>query len=381
MVLVWSLALVASPVQAADCDPAALKAAVEEATPLHLGARYAKWAACDPEGAAPAAKEVVPRFLASERTNPGVLAALRAGAVEPVIAWMAKLQPNELGPTIDWLGHQCDQAPQVGEFFVQAQATETERFWSERWYRGLADCSTAEVQELLTTALENRRDDRDRTRFFALVGLYARNLGAEALPTLEALLAEEPENQRRLVIEAWADVADVGNEDGMDPDAAKAAVASLHSVLGEVPPTAADIVRNTLASLGDDVGAEASVALRWPERATGERYRYAVCAVEQGTCKNGKAFATLHLGWLHEPRERWPDTLEEGLEGHLSGPWKLGRTASKCKGEGTITVAMTAEPVETGGDARDWFDAQREAFAPLAEAAKARTLDHDPVDM
>ena len=364
-------ALAALPALAADCDVDALTAAVKDATPTYKGARFAELAECDATAAASVAAEAVPRFLAGEDTNGGVLAALTVGAQAEVTSWFSGLQRNELAPTIKWLGQQCEGNSAVPAFFLNAHDSLGERFWSERWYVGLSDCRDPGVQKVLADAVGQGLNPRDPTRFFALLGLYARNLGANALPTLEEILPTVPENQRRLVVEAWADAADVGSNDGRDEAAAKAAIASLTQVREHIPASAADVLRNTLASLGDAAGAEAAVAVRWPDRLRDGRYHYLVAAQEAWTCSNGKSYATLHFGEVTDAATRWPDTLADQIRGIVEGPWKLGKAARKCKAEEPyLEVVIVDEPVDKEFDANAWVDAERQTLADRAGDAR-----------
>ncbi|MBX2799537.1 MAG: hypothetical protein KTR31_17810 [Myxococcales bacterium] len=355
---------------AADCDVTALTAAVREATPARTATRFAELAACDADAAASLAAKAIPKFLAGPDANEGVLAAIQIGENEGVRAWLAEQQPRELAPTIEWLGNQCSRAPEVEGFFVHAKDADNEGFFRDRWYRGLSDCRTEGVQALLGQALEDQASDRDRTRFYALVGLYARNLGEASVPKLVELMGTVPENERRLLVEAFADAGDVGNEEGMDAKAAKAAAAALLGAADLVPANSADVMRNTLASLGSEAEAEAAVRYRWPDRLTDGSYRYMALAHETWTCKNGKEYGTFHFGEVREPATRWPDTLAAEIRDLLDGPWKLGKAAKKCKGEAQIEVVIVDEPLAADTDTSDWLDAERNTFLERTAAFK-----------
>lgn len=372
--LLWLVSLGA----AEECNVRALKKEVNQATPAHTAPRFAALAACDADAAASVAKTAVPRFLAGPEANEGVAAAIQIGAGDLVREWLQGIQMGERATTIEWLGNQCKDTPEIEGFFVAAQEADNETFFQQRWYRGLSDCRTEAIQALLADALQEQRSDTDRTRFRALVGIYARNLGADALPTLSGLLAEVPEAERRLMVEAFADAADVGNEEGMDEEAAVAAVAALLESAEHIPGEAVDTLRNTLRSLGDEAAAESSVRYRWPDRIAGGSYRYLAAVHELWTCKNGKEYGTLHYGEILEPTSRWPDTLSQEILAQLTTPWELGRSADKCKGEASLQASIVDEPLADDTDASDWIEAERQAFLQKTASFKKITEAEEP---
>ena len=149
-----------------------------------------------------------------------------------------------------------------------------------------------------------------------------------------------------------------------------------------MPSSASVVLRNTLESLGDSEAAGRAVALRWPDRLDEGHYRYMVAAHEVWTCKNGKTSAVFHYGEVREPATRWPDTLREEIRSLLEQPWKLGRAASKCKGEADIETVIVDEPLEPGADLDDWLDQERQTFAEkAAEARKTSEVEEPPLTL
>src|SRR5690606_703284 len=131
-----------------------------------------------------------------------------------------------------------------------AAQREGERFWKDGWYRGLGDCRSEGVQQLLTDAISGDGAGSafasDRALWSAVLEVYARNLGADAVPRLEQLVAEiEDEGEKRLVVSAFADAANVGDSAGIDAGAAKAAVEALERLGPGLPGTVVDQARNT----------------------------------------------------------------------------------------------------------------------------------------
>jgi len=360
----------------ADCDVSALKAALNEASPVVVPERFVALAECDAGAAKAAAQGALDKTLAGDEANEAVKTALAVGAEAEVSAWLDKLEPDLRSKTIQWLGQQCKAEPAVEKFFVNSTETKGEDFWKERWYRGLADCKTPDIQALLTTAMGSKevgRDSRDRSAFFGLLEVYAKNLGAASHPTLTELATEITDAAEvRLVVSAFSNSASVGSKTGMDQPAAKKAISAINALGPTLPADAVDAGRDTLRALGADDDANAFVVHRWSDRFDGG-YTYLAAATEIVTCKNGKTQAYLHLGELHESGRAWPDAIEAGLKSTLESGWSLDH-AAKCKGTGETTVAMTREPV-TSGDS-SFFDTQRETFATTSKGSdKAEEVD------
>ena len=139
----WLVLLVTA--YAAECDGAALQTEVENASPVAIARAYSALAECDAQRARRAAPKAFSRMLAGKEGNVAAVDALNAGARDAVSGWLDRLDRGEKTSTIRALGAQC-QHDAVANFLVGVREDKGEAFWTDRWYRGLADCRTPAVQ-------------------------------------------------------------------------------------------------------------------------------------------------------------------------------------------------------------------------------------------
>ena len=112
----------------------------------------------------------------------------------------------------------------------------------------------------------------------------------DAVPHLQKVVSElDDSKEASLILNAFADAANVGSVEGMNMDAAKASIAAIEQLGPNLPPESAEQARLTLIALGDEDKADGFAIYRWPERLVDGSYRYAVSATETVTCKNGKS--------------------------------------------------------------------------------------------
>jgi hypothetical protein len=373
----WFLAMTA---MGAECDIQQLQQDVEQASPIAVGRYYVQLAECDPEAARKLAPKAMLRVLASDDGNRAALHALLSGAPHAVDTWLENLEPGERTGAIDFLGEQCADHPPVAAFFVQSRDAKGETFWTDRWYRGLADCRTPSIQALLTEIMAepSLRERNNRSRFFGILDVYARNLGAEAIPELERLVTELADRRERtLVVRAYADAAQVGTLGGSDLAVLPVAIASLERVAPHLPTDGIESLRDTLMALDAPEVAGAMVRYRWPDRLRNGRYTYVAYAIESVTCKNGKTQAIFHYGDIQEAPTRWPNGQADAL--HLPSHWGLD-AAAQCKGTGETTLAVIEEPVMDDAHAESWLQQHLDAFRSNVAADKKSEVAHEPLD-
>lgn len=373
---------VAAPAQA-QCDSRALQRDLAEATPVSVPSAFLALVRCDEGAAKKAAPKAITRALPGPDAGEAAAEALRIGAADAVQSWIGSIPAAQRAQTLDGIAARCAAAPAVADFFVAAASREGERFWKDGWYRGLGDCRTEGIQALLSEAVsgDGARSAfaSDRALYFSVLEVYARNLGADAVPRLEQLVGElGDEGEKRLVVSAFADAANVGDPAGTNPEAAKVAVEAIERLGPNLPGTVVDQARNTLLALGAEDLANRFVQHRWPERLTDGRYTYAATVQELVTCKNGKQQAFLHHGLVEEPAARWPNDLQGSLEAVL-GKWKTN-TAKKCKGTAELAYAMSPEPLADDAAAKAWFTEQQEAFGKKTQGfGKTSDVPQDAV--
>lgn len=333
----------AAPAQ--DCDARQLSKDLQDASPVAVPRTFLKLVECDEAEAAKQAEFAMGKTLYGDEGNQAALQALRVGAPTAVMNWVDDLEPDHRSQSMMWLGEQCTDVPQVGEFFVASAEQKTDAFLKERWYRGMAKCDHAGVRALLKEIVEGDKFELNNESKFGFIEVYARNLGKDSIPHLIKTATELSDPRDiRLVISALGDAANVGSREGINEEAAKDAIAALKNIAPTTHPEAIDQVRVTLMALGDDATAESMVKNRWPDRVKNGTYEWGVAVMNEVTCKNGKVQVYLHHGRLTDIT-KWPDALEMDVEARVTDLWDLGNAAKKCKGESNLSVNMNPEPL------------------------------------
>ena len=340
------------PATAEACDVRALKTELNSASPHSAGSVYTRLAACNAASAKSLAKATFSRLLPGESANEAAIAAIGAGAGDVVAAWVDGQQSDERARTIKALGKACGEDPAVAGFFVDTHSRLGEQFWSQRWHAGLRTCRTAPIQSLLSQAVSKKW--RDSTQFSSVVEIFARNLGAQALPTLERLATSGDAEQALLIVGVFPDAAGVGSMDGTNQEAAKAAAESIVKLAPELDTKSIEQARISLQALDATPQADALASVRYKDslQANGT-LRWGVIAVETATCKNGKTQLGLHSGVAVEPGKRWSDQVEAPIRAAVEANWPLELSA-KCKGTQNIEVLVSSAPLKDDAAFAEW---------------------------
>jgi hypothetical protein len=357
--LVSSALLLSAPAQAGDgCDARKLSGAVAKEPPLAAAKLYVELAACDAKVANRVAKDAMPRFIGGEEGNAALVAALEVGAAEAAIRWVDGLQSDERARAVDALGKACAESEAVQGFFKERKDALGADFWSQRWYRALANCPADDMQAILWDALDEN-PDADRTRWFAVLETASRGSGAKALPKLEALLGKTKDAEvQSNIVGAFADAAGVGSMDGVNAKAAKASVEAIVKAAPSLESKAVEQARITVGALGDEAAANALVAVRYQDVATEEgRLLWGVVVVEDAQCKKGKQRwqrATMAQAW--DVGVTWPDQVRPKVEAAAGTTWPLD-LAEKCKAsESKVEYLISNEPFKDVAAMQAWAD-------------------------
>lgn len=366
---------------AADCDLRALQQELADASPVAVPRVYVQIAECDEGAGLRLAGEALGRTLSGDAGNAAAEAAIQVGAGEQVRAWVGGLEPDERSRTIKHLGSRCKDSEVVADFLVDTHTALGAEFWDQRWHRGLSDCRVQPIQDLLTQAMDGPEAGagaEDRHRFHGLLEVYSRNLGVNAIPRLTQLATSlEDTDDVLAVISAFADAANVGSLDGMDSEVAAQAVVALEGIGPELTGREVDQARTTLRALGAADVADRFSRYRWPERYVDGQYAYAVVAVEDFTCRNGKAGAVFHHALFTESGSRWPEQIREALPGALAA-WELDG-AERCRGTGEVRVESPLEPFANAAAAEAWLQEQRREFTrETRDYQKTSEVEHEP---
>lgn len=368
-----TLALLAGTAHA-GCDAKALTKALAESVPATVPANYLALAACDPAAAKKLATSRLKMMPANDEAAQAAIVAIEAGSGTDVRTWLVDLVVDERSRMVKALGSSCTAHPAVGDFFVAAKDALGEKFWADRWYRGLTECRAPSVQTLLGEALESSpisRSSRNRSPFFSLVEVYARNVGLGAIDTLQGYLAApKDEEESTVLLTAFGDAANVGGTAGTNPEVATAATAAIVELAPKLSDRALARARDVLNGLGAE--AEASGLARWAfdDAWTDAGYTYGVAAIEDVTCKNGQQRAFLWLGTVPSDGASWPDQIAAGLDARVAAGWPSD-AAAKCKGTAKRTTKLSERPLVGSTGVETWqAEVRRQFDADFAAATK-----------
>jgi hypothetical protein len=344
------LALISTAI-AQDCDSQALQAEVEAAAPASVARAYVALASCDGPAAKALASDAFAKALPGDDGNELVVTSIVVGAGDLARSWIEMLQSDERSRTIAGLGKACFDSEPVQGWIVDTHDTMGDDFWTDRWYRSLADCRVPVIQDLLHAEIENPSDNR--TRFFGVLEVWARNLGGASVPTLQELATSiTNEEELTYVVNAFADAAQVGSLAGQDAEVTAQAIVAINAIAPQLPPRAIEQARITLTSLGADSDADALVKYRYAHKAHEDgRLHWGVIAVEVATCKKGDTWLGVHTGSVHDAGTVWPDQIEAATDIALSA-WDF-ELADKCKGTQGLEVFLPSEP-QTAEELAAW---------------------------
>jgi len=353
-----TLLLMAPLAAAQDCNTATLKKDLTDASPQGVANAYVALADCDAAAAKGAASGAFERVLTGEGGNTLVVKAIEVGATDEARKWLNSIQSDERSRTVAGLGSACGESEPVASFLLAAYDDLGDAFWTDRWYRSLAECRRPEIQSMLQEAID--AGSKDRTRFFGVLEVYSRNLGAAAVPTLEGLAAGlDNAEELTYIVNAFADAAQVGSLDGQDAEATKLAIAAIQGLAPELPAQALDQARTTLLSLGDEDASNKLSAYRHADQMIDGELHYGLIAVETASCKKGDTWIGIHTGEIVEPGDLWPDQIQAAAEAAIEGQWEF-ELAKKCKGTSAIEVLITEAPMGSPEGGTEWLDEQLE---------------------
>lgn len=331
---------------AEDCSASELRKQIAASTPARVALVYAELAQCSPADAKRQTKAVFDRMLTGSEATSALLAAIELDQGPMVLDWVGKLRSDERSSAVKAIGAACPNSEPTASFLAGAHETLGNAFWDDRWYRSLATCRHESIQELLSE--EVNEPSSNRGRFFGVLEVYARNLGAESIDKLLELAGEiqDPE-ELTYVVNAFADAAQVGALEGQDMATTKTAVEALISLVPTLDGMPLEQARTTLESLGALDDAARVPALRYSDLLWNDlRLHYGVVALETARCKNGKVRLGIHTGSAIEKGVRFPSAIGGIAPEAISFAWVFG-LADKCKGRQTLEYFVSEMPVAT----------------------------------
>lgn len=382
----WSALLALSTALAGPCDGPGLERELDRASTLRVPAAYEALAACDPTRAARAAPRALERMYGEDTERGAVVAMVEVGAAPAVRAWLdgGRVPPDDRLSMLRAIGEGCEAAPSREAFFVDLRAGLGDRFFVERWHRGLDGCRGEAGRAILEQALAGDGfgvGARDRGAFLDVLEVYARNRRDGAFPLIERLFAQltDPEEQA-YVLQMIPRAAGYDTPQGVDPvQAAQAAELVLR--LGEgLDADRVDVARAVLLRLGQQEAADRMVRFRWPDawRVGGGQYRYAAIASAVWTCKPGKVRARVITGELVEAGTRWPEAVAAAAEASLPTGWAL-LDAPPCDVAPEVVVRVSEVPLKTAAERAEWASAARGPWTERVKGRKVELIEGGPI--
>lgn len=371
--------LLSTPTLAQDCDVRSLSRQLKDAPPIRIADHFLALAECDDGAARRVAKATVPRILPGDRAAAALVEAAHLGAETAVREWLDRSEPDVRSRTIDAIGRRCEADPdKVSAFLVSSADALGDAFWEQRWYRGLGSCPTEPVRALLTQGLDHPkvgRDVRPRTPFYGVLEVYARNLGAQALPTLTELVSA-PHDDRDAVtlVNAFADAGGAAEREP-DPSRREAAAQALIQAVPGMPREAVERARGVLNALQAPDQASSIARHAWPQ-AWNDAYTWAVALTEVVTCRNGKVDVYLYTGLARDEQGRWPDEILPRLEDAARAAWPVDG-AARCRGTSTFELATPGVPV-TQEAAQTFLQERRAGLDDVAPQARRTRVVEPP---
>ena len=372
--------LITTSALAQDCDVAAMSKDILAMGPHEAAPTYVQLAACDAGAAKKVAAKVVPNLIGETDGFGAAVAAIEVGSGAVVMDWMTTLQRDEQSRAIRAYGKRCQESTAVQGFLVEAEGKLGDQFWSDRWYRALTECRSAGTTGLLAERVDAGATD-DRSAFFGVVEAYAVNVGDGALPKLSELVKAEEDLEMQInLVGAFADAAQAGTVQGLNPQIAEMAANAVRDLSAGLAPEAVDKARTTLNVLNDEAGADALAGVRYKSLAQDDGHLlYGTVVFENATCKNGKIQQRYHVAEVTDPGQTWPDQLEEKVQSTADANWNLN-LAERCKGEGETKVLVPEAPFANKDAMRKWFKDTIKQNTN-AEAKKSVRVDHDAVSL
>ncbi len=367
----------AKPAAPAPC--AAQLTALAEAGPSATGKAFVDLATCDAVAAKVAAPEAFKRVLAGESGDAAALAAIGAGSFEIVRGWISALEPDDRSRTISKLGQSCGSAA-VPTFFLETHAAIGEKFWSDRWYRGLGECRAPAAQDLLRARVS--QPITDRVQYNGVLEIFSRNLGKDAIPTLIAAAQAEKEGEvSAFIVNAFADAAGVGRAAGADAEATKLALAALAQLAPTLPEKGVDQARMTVRALGDDPGSDRLVVVRYKDQVQASGgLLYGVIATEIATCKKGDTRIVIHSAMVNESGHAWPDQVAERISPVVTANFKLGLAAA-CKGTGAVEITTPPTAFKDAAAYTAWVDGHQRDLQKAHVGVKIKVVPEDALTL
>lgn len=365
---------------AEPCGPT-LQREVEQASALRVAAAYESLAHCDADRARRTAPAALEKMFGDDDDAIAVIAMVEVDALDSLVPWLERIPPDDRMTMLSAIGAGCAASTARNDFFVTMREQKGDRFYTDRWYRGLDSCRTSEGRDLLTSALESDRfgiGASERGAFLDILEVYARNLRVEGLPLLTRYAREltDPE-EIAYVLQIMPRAAGYDTDEGVDAAQAQAVGEAIFGLGDLLDPTRIDIARAALQRIGQGEVADRLVRYRWPDawRVGGGRYHYAAVLTRSWTCGR-KEVVHVHSGEIAEDGLAWPDALIAAAPERVGSAWAV--VDAPCDAAPTVEVTLSPTPLKTGDDRSSWLTAQTSPYEGRVRGRKVELYPHEP---
>ena len=369
--------------QTAECDTAALSKVIVESVGDQVTESFISLASCAPEEAKKISEKAIAKFYPGSTGSRGIVAAAKLGLYPSIQQWLDNQLPGERSEALRSLGKACQESSAVQGFFLNQAEQNAETFWSDRWYRPLDRCGSAEVVGLLKTQLD-KGSEQGRSKFFGVLTTYARAAGKDAVPTLKMLIEKTDDAEEKgRYLESFADAARVGAMEGTDKDTAALAVKTIMGLGDSIKGQPAEQARAILQSLDDEAAADSMAAYRYADQLQEDNtLLWAVVVAENVVCKNKKPKQHIHFAKIiDKSKNTWPKQLEEKVTANYDGYWKFG-LAKRCKGEQTLKTLLPKMPFADEKAMKAWLtDTIANQRNPELKPKKIKEVKQDPIEL
>ncbi|MEC7987848.1 MAG: hypothetical protein VX278_21960 [Myxococcota bacterium] len=368
--------------QTADCDVDALSKVITEEVGDQVTESFISLSSCSPNDAKKIAEKAIVKFYPGTTGNKGIIAAAQLELYSPIQQWLDNQLPGERSEALRDLGSECSQSTQIQGFFLEQANSNAEKFWSDRWYRFLDQCSTPEVIGLLKARLDLGAD-QGKSKFFGVLTTYARAAGKDAIPTLKGLIekTDDAEEKGRF-LESFADAARVGSVDGMDKETAALAVKTITELGDSIKGKPAEQARAILQALDDEAAADSMAAYRYADVLQKDNtLLWAVVVVEDVVCKKKPKQRIHYTSIVDKSKNTWPRQLEDKVKANYEGYWKFD-LAKRCKGEQFLKVVLPNTPFADEKAMKAWTtDTIANLRNPEIKPKKIKEVKQEPIEL
>ena len=337
---------------------------------------YVALAECDAARGRTMAPIALEKMFGDDNEAIAVRAMVDVGALDSLVPWLERIPPDDRMSMLRSIGDDCQDHPERNAFFGTLLEQKGDRFFIDRWYRGLDECRSSEGRAILTNALESERfgvGATERGSFLDILEVYTRNLRTDALPLLQSYARELGDDEEiAYALQIMPKAAGYDTDEGVDPAQAEQVSQAIFALGDILDPTRIDIARASLQRIGQAEVADSLVRYRWPDawRVGGGRYHYAAMATYSWECRPGRQTVIVHSGEFAEDGKMWPDALATAAEERLAQQWPV--EDAPCDTAPVVSISVSEQPLKTANDREQWLSSKR---APFVERVKKRSVE------